>query len=65
MEQQAVEQLIKRRIADKQERIQQIGRQIWTHAEMGFREFETAKLAEAVFVNVVFITSKQVLPSRA
>ena len=49
MEQQAVEQLIKRRIADKQERIQQIGRQIWTHAEMGFREFETAKLAEAVF----------------
>lgn len=36
MEQQAVEQLIKRRIADKQERIQQIGRQIWTHAEWAF-----------------------------
>lgn len=44
-----IEQLIKDRIAAYDSRIREIGRDIWHHAEMGFREYHTAALAEQVF----------------
>lgn len=44
-----IEQQIKASIATHAEQIREIGRNIWHHAEMGFREYRTAALAEKVF----------------
>lgn len=44
-----IETIIRQRIEAHRERIIEIGRQVWHRAEMGFKEYETAKLAEEVF----------------